>query len=73
MDFIAECAARLDQGEDGETVLRALRERYTTPQCLSSKASIVRKLCATKEAAKRLKVPREDMKACKRASARAAV
>ena len=73
MEFLKSCANSLDEGEDGEVVLARLRERYTTPQSLNSKASLVRKLCEKEESKKKLKVPRLDMKACKRASARAAL
>lgn len=72
MDFLRECAAALDGGEAGEEVLRRLRERYRTAACLSSKASVVRSLCGDPEAARRLRVPRETMLECKRASAHAA-
>lgn len=73
MDFLRSCARRLDDGEAGDAVLAAMRERYTTPQCLSSKASLVRGLCQTDEGRRRLSLPRDEMKACKRAGARAAL
>lgn len=46
MEFIRDCARRLDEGERGERVLADLRARYTTPQCLNVKTSLVRSLCA---------------------------
>lgn len=73
MEFLKACARRLEGGESGEAVLATMRERYTTPQCLSAKASLVRRLCETDEARRRLSLPREEMKACKRAGAKAAL
>ena len=46
MEFIRECADRLDEGESGEKVLKILRKHYTTPRCLNKMTSIVRSLCA---------------------------
>lgn len=46
MDFLKDCARRLDAGESGERVLEDLRSRFTTPQCLNVKTSLVRSLCA---------------------------
>ena len=50
MKFLEECAARLDAGESADAVMRALRDRYTTLTCLSSKLSLVRSLCRPSQA-----------------------
>ena len=49
MDFLRDCAKRLDEGEDGASVLELMKQRYTTLGCLSSKASLVRRLCSPTE------------------------
>lgn len=46
MDFLKDCARRLDAGESGDKVLKILRKHYTTPRCLNKMTSIVRSLCA---------------------------
>lgn len=46
MDFLRACARALDEGARTDDVLERMRERYTTPQCLSTKTSLVRGLCA---------------------------
>lgn len=46
MDFMRECARRLDAGASAESVLADMRARYTTPGCLNVKTCAVRKLCA---------------------------
>ena len=45
MDFLRECATRLDEGGAADDVLRAMRERYTTVRCMNVKTCLVRKLC----------------------------
>jgi hypothetical protein len=45
MDFLKECARRLDEGTPTEEVLTSMRERYTTPGCLKVKTCLVRQLC----------------------------
>jgi integrase len=49
MQFLRECALRLDAGEEAEAVLASMRERFTTPRCLSVKTSLVRSLCTPTE------------------------
>ena len=46
MDFMRECALRLDAGEPAPDVLCSMKERYTTVQCLNVKTCIVRKMCS---------------------------
>lgn len=46
MNFLRECADRLDDGTSADIVLARMRERYTTPTCLSVKTCLVRKMCA---------------------------
>lgn len=43
--FLKECARRLDDGVPARVVLDDMERRYTTPQCLSVKTSIVRNMC----------------------------
>lgn len=50
MEFLVECARRLDDGEEGSDVLQSLKQRYTTIRCVSSKASLVRRLCRPTDA-----------------------
>lgn len=50
MAFVAECAARLDAGESSDSVMRDVRQRYTTVTCLNSKLSQVRSLCRPSDA-----------------------
>ena len=45
MDFLQECAKRLDAGEEAEAVLATMRARYTTVRCLNVKTCMVRALC----------------------------
>lgn len=45
MNFLRECARRLDEGEDAASVLASMRERYTTERCMSVKTSLVRSMC----------------------------
>lgn len=42
MALVAECVRRLEEGEDGERVMRTLRERYTTLNSLCTRACQVR-------------------------------
>lgn len=46
MEFLRECARRLDTGESSEKVMHDLRQRYTTLRCVNVKSCLVRKLCA---------------------------
>jgi hypothetical protein len=45
MDFSRHCAALLDGGEEAETVLALMRQRYTTVRCMNVKACLVRRMC----------------------------
>lgn len=45
MNFMKECAQRLDEGTPTEEVLTSMRKRYTTPGCLKVKTCLVRQLC----------------------------
>ena len=45
MDYLRECAKRLDEGEAAEDVMEAFRKRYTTIRCVNVKACVVRQLC----------------------------
>lgn len=45
MEFLRSCAKRLDQGECVDSVLKDMRERYTTARCMSVKTCLVRSLC----------------------------
>jgi hypothetical protein len=45
MDFLYQCADRLERGEEGKEVMQSMKERYSTLRCVSSKASKVRELC----------------------------
>lgn len=49
MEFQRKCAARLDEGESSEAVLKCMRERYRTVQCMSVRTSEVRALCRPSE------------------------
>jgi integrase len=51
-DFLGNCAQRLLDGEEGSTVMEAMRERYTTVRSLSSKVSLVRSMCTPSPAFK---------------------
>lgn len=73
MQFLRECAKRLDEGESGESVLEDMRLRYTTLRCLDVKACLVRKLCTNRDDdgnlasnARALCLPREQKRECKR-------
>ena len=46
MEFLRRCAARLDEGESAETVLRDMRTRYTTSRSLNVHTCRVRRMCA---------------------------
>lgn len=50
MEFLKDCARRLDEGEAADTVLEALAARYTTPRSLNVKTCLVRKLCGPSDA-----------------------
>ena len=45
MEFLRECAKRLDDGEAAEDVMVDMRERYKTVRCLNVKTSLVRSMC----------------------------
>lgn len=45
MDFLRDCAARLDAGTPAELVLRDMSQRYSTVRCLNVKTCLVRNLC----------------------------
>lgn len=45
MSFLRECATWLDEGMPAADVLRRMRERYSTPDCMKVKTCLVRKLC----------------------------
>ena len=45
MEFLRDCARRLDDGEEAGAVLASMRERYTTLRCLNSKTCLVRRMC----------------------------
>lgn len=45
MKFLAQCATDIDAGVPADEVMRAMRERFTTLKCLSSKLSLVRSMC----------------------------
>lgn len=49
MNFLKECARRLDDGEDAASVLEDMRQRYTTIRCLNVKAGMVRQMCVPTE------------------------
>lgn len=49
MQFLRECASRLDAGEDAACVMVDLRARYTTVRCVNVKACLVRGMCAPTE------------------------
>ena len=46
MQFLRECAARLDAGAPAAEVLGDMRARYTTPRCMNVKTCLVRAMCA---------------------------
>ena len=98
MNFLKECARRLDCGEDASVVLQDMKARYTTVRALNVKTCIVRSMCESTEEymsvqehnrthpndkktlpsrvstnVQRLKVTREEMKACKRLQTQSAV
>lgn len=98
MDFLQDCARRLDCGEDANMVLQDMKTRYTTVRALNVKTCIVRGMCESTNEYKsvqehnrmhpddrktlphrvstnvqRLKVTREEMKACKRLQTQSAV
>lgn len=50
MEFLKDCARRLDEGEAAECVMMDLRLRYTTVRCLNVKTSLIRNLCKPSEA-----------------------
>lgn len=45
MEFLLECARRLDDGETTGSVLKDVSLRYTTVRCLNVKMSRIRRLC----------------------------
>lgn len=45
MEFLKQCASRLDSGEEAESVMTDMRLRYTTVRCLNVKTCLVRSLC----------------------------
>ena len=45
MNFLKECASRLDAGESADTVLSSMKERFTTSRCLNVKTCLVRSMC----------------------------
>ena len=45
MEFLLDCAQRLDEGAPADDVLADLAARYTTPRSLSVKTCLVRQLC----------------------------
>ena len=49
MQFLRECAERLDHGEPASNVLDDMKMRYTTVRCLNVKTCLVRKLCKPSE------------------------
>lgn len=50
MDFLRECAGRLDAGEDGASVLADVRARYATLNGVQQKLSVVRSLASVSSA-----------------------
>ncbi len=50
MEFLKDCARRLDEGEAACDVLRDMWQRYTTPGCLKVKTCLVRNMCRPSEA-----------------------
>ena len=50
MDFLRECAKRLDAGEDGAAVLADVRARYATLNGVQQKLSVVRSLASVSSA-----------------------
>lgn len=49
MDFLRECASRLDEGEPASYVLKDMKSRFTTVRCMNVKTSLVRKMCKLSE------------------------
>ena len=49
MEFLEACAARLDAGEAGESVLADMRARFRTVRCLNVKTCLVRQMCTPTE------------------------
>lgn len=45
MDFLKDCAQRLDRGAETRVILDEMRARYTTPRSLNVKCCIVRRMC----------------------------
>lgn len=45
MNFLKECAARLDNEASAESVLEEMRARYKTPRSLNVKCCLVRRMC----------------------------
>lgn len=45
MEFLRQCAERLDGGEAAEGVMRDVRARYSTIRCINVKTCLIRKLC----------------------------
>lgn len=98
MNFLQDCARRLEGGEDANMVLQDMKTRYTTVRALNVKTCLVRGMCESTDEYKavqehnrmhpddrktlphrvstnvqRLKVTREEMKACKRLQTQSAV
>ena len=97
MNFLRECASRLEEGCPAEVILREMEERYTTPRCMNVKTCVVRGLCRPtpeyedairrwregdttvvvppkwNDNVNRLRIPRSDMKLCKRLGARSVI
>lgn len=45
MEFLKECAERLDRGTETRAILDEMRARYTTPRSLNVKCCLVRRMC----------------------------
>lgn len=45
MEFLRQCASRLDDGCPAESVLRDMEKRYHTVRCLNVKTCLVRQMC----------------------------
>ena len=50
MEFLKQCATRLDSGEDALDVMADLRVRYRTTQCVNVKSCLVRGMCTPQPA-----------------------
>lgn len=50
MNFLKECASRLDSGASAQDVLTDMHKRYTTVRCMNVKTCIVRSMCQPSEA-----------------------